>query len=417
MSQRGRIGIVAIASVGITAALSIVAEAISPTETARLAAITLAALASSLLAWLASRPAAPSVPADPDPAQDRTPTEHTPTERAPTERDAQIAMEVIETSSFGIAMVDAGGIIIGANPAFRGMFRLRGEPEGRRPIEVVPVVEIHEVIEEALSGSVSAKAVVTASRDLEARAQPLSGGRAIVTIEDVTGQREAERARTDFVANVSHELRTPLTAIMGYLELLTDASDRIDDDLVELLQTVDRNAHRLRDLFEDLLRLHRIEARRRELPVERALLMPILSDAVGPARDRAKMRDQSLQLSCPADLEGVVNPEALSAIVGNLAANASSYTPPGGRIVVRGYAAAGEVRVEVADDGIGIAERHHERIFERFYRVDEARSQSVGGTGLGLAIVKHYALASGCNVTLRSREGEGSTFTVHLPGA
>lgn len=330
--------------------------------------------------------------------------------------EARSALEVIDSSPFGIALVGDEGRITHANPIFHTLFRLRGEPVGKRPIEVVPAVEIHEVVEEALDGRIAERSFVTASLDLIARAQPMSEGRAIVRVENVTGHREAERARTDFVANVSHELRTPLTAIMGYLEAVMNEAERLPDDLYPLLETVDRNARRLRDLFEDLLRLHRIEARRRELPVEQLLLAPILDEAVGPVRDRAVMRKQQFVFDCPKDLKAPVNPEALSAIVGNLASNASAYTPEGGHIWVRVHPGLrGHVQIEVQDDGIGIAERHHERIFERFYRVDEARSRRVGGTGLGLAIVKHYALASRCNVTLRSREGEGSTFTVELP--
>ncbi|MEQ1502689.1 MAG: ATP-binding protein [Myxococcota bacterium] len=331
-------------------------------------------------------------------------------------RESRTATEILDTSPFGIAMVDPDGRITHASVAFRGLFRLRGEPVGKRPIEVVPVVEIHEVLEDALAGQVSEKAFVTASLDLVARAVPLSGGRAIVRVEDVTGRKEAERARTDFVANVSHELRTPLTAIMGYLETLLGERERIPDDLLPLVETAERNARRLRDLFEDLLKLHRIEARRRELPLDRHRLRPILEDAVGPARDRARMRNQEFVLDCPADLDGLVNPEAFGAIVGNLVSNASAYTTEGGHVQVRAIRdERGEVRIEVQDDGIGIAEKHHERVFERFYRVDEARSRRVGGTGLGLAIVKHYALASKCNVTLRSKEGAGTTFTVFLP--
>jgi two-component system, OmpR family, phosphate regulon sensor histidine kinase PhoR len=331
-------------------------------------------------------------------------------------REARIAGEVLETSPFGTALIDADGHITSANPTFRRLFRLRGEPVGKRPIEVVPVAEIHEVVEEALAGRTAEKTFVTASQDLIARAQPLSGGRAIVRVEDVTVMREAERSRTDFVANVSHELRTPIAAIMGYLETIQSEEDRLPADLVPLLETVERNARRLRDLFEDLLKLHRIEARRRELPLERRKLQPLLEAAVGPSRDRAKMRNQEFELQCAPDLEGLVNPEALTAIVGNLASNASAYSTDGGHVRVRALKDdRGQVRIEVQDDGIGIPERHQERIFERFYRVDEARSRRIGGTGLGLAIVKHYALAARCNVTLKSKEGQGSTFTVELP--
>ena len=332
-------------------------------------------------------------------------------------RDARVAEEGLDTSPFGIVIVDEEGRISYASPTFRKMFRLRGEPVGRRPIEVVPVVEIHEAVEAVVGGlGPFEKPFVTASLDLVVRAHPISGGRVILRIEDVTREREAERSRTDFVANVSHELRTPVAAIMGYLETLLQDAERLPPELRPLLETVDRNARRLRDLFEDLLRLHRIEVRRRELPLERHRLRPILESALSSVVDQAKMRNQEFVLDCPADLQAWVNPEALKAIVSNLAGNASAYTTEGGHVQVRAIGGPKVAqRIEVTDDGIGIAEKHHERIFERFYRVDEARSRRVGGTGLGLAIVKHYALASRCTVSLRSKEGQGSTFIVHLP--
>ncbi|MCA9490617.1 MAG: histidine kinase, partial [Myxococcales bacterium] len=232
---------------------------------------------------------------------------------------------------------------------------------------------------------------------------------------DVTELRKADQVRRDFVANVSHELRTPVAATLGYLDLVLADRDRLPPEVVPLLETADRNARRLRDLFEDLLRLHRIEVRRRELPLRSHRLHPILVEATGTARDKATMRGQSFELDCPEDLMARVNPEALSAMVGNLASNASSYTLEGGHVRVVARPEGDRVRIDVIDDGIGIAERHHERVFERFYRVDDARSRKAGGTGLGLAIVKHYALASRCQLSLVSQEGKGSTFTLHLP--
>jgi two-component system phosphate regulon sensor histidine kinase PhoR len=328
---------------------------------------------------------------------------------------ARTSAEVIETSPFGILLIDADGRIASTNPTLRRILPLRGDPIGRRPIEVVLAVEVHEMVEEVVAtGQPVQVEFVTASKDLVGRAQPIARGHVIVRIEDVTGRREAERARTDFVANVSHELRTPVSAIMGYVETVLLDAERMPPDLVPLVSTIERNARRLRDLFEDLLRLHRIEARRRELPVQRRPLASLLEEALVPAMDRAQSRHQEFVLSCDPSIEAMVSPEALTAIVSNLAINASMYTPEGGRIEVRVVPDGREVRVDVQDNGIGIAEKHHERIWERFYRVDDARSRKAGGTGLGLAIVKHYALAARHPVTLKSKDGEGSTFSIHL---
>ncbi|MEM6931829.1 MAG: ATP-binding protein, partial [Myxococcota bacterium] len=212
-----------------------------------------------------------------------------------------------------------------------------------------------------------------------------------------------------------HELRTPLTAILGYLETLLFDEERLPEDLRAMVHTVDRNAKRLRELFDDLLRLHRIESRRRELPMEQARLLPILESAVGSALDSARMRDQAFTLECPESLTAWANADGLTAIVQNLVSNASAYTHEGGRIQVVALPATNGVEVRVSDNGMGIDRAHHERIFQRFYRVDEARDRRVGGTGLGLAIVKHYALACGFALHLDSAPGKGSTFTVHLP--
>ncbi len=329
---------------------------------------------------------------------------------------AKSAWEMLDTSPFAIALVDAEGKVNWANATFRTMLRLRGEPVGRRPIEVVAHAELQEVVEEAAERrSRAERAFTTEAQDLFAFASPTSSGHVVLRVEDVTNQREAERARTDFVANVSHELRTPVAAVLGYLDLALSERDRLPPEVVSLLETAERNARRLRDLFEDLLRLHRIEVRRRELPLREHALKPILEEATGPVRDKAVIRKQIFELDCPEHVKALVNPEALTAMVGNLASNASAYTPEGGRVRVLVRPEDRGVRVDVSDDGIGIAERHHERIFERFYRVDEARSRKAGGTGLGLAIVKHYALASRCQVELHSQEGKGSTFTLHLP--
>ena len=325
---------------------------------------------------------------------------------------------VLEMSSQGILVVDGDeGRIRYANPFFRRVLTLRGAPEGRLPIEAIPVAEIQEAVDHVLGGDPSVELhAATGTRDLLVRAVRLETGDVLVMVDDVTEFRDAERSRADFVANVSHELRTPVSAIMGYAETMLADRERIPDDLVPLLETIDRNARRLRDLFEDLLRLHRIEARKRAFPLRRMALLPVLEGAVVSAADNAARKGQEFRLECDPGLEASINPEALGTIVGNLASNASNYTHDGGTIVVRARRDGPDTVIDVVDNGIGIAPAHHERVFERFFRVDEARSRKAGGTGLGLAIVKHLALATGMRVTLESEPGRGSTFSIRIPG-
>jgi two-component system phosphate regulon sensor histidine kinase PhoR len=324
--------------------------------------------------------------------------------------------EVLDRSALGLVLIDPEGVISYANPAVRTLFRLRSSPVGRRPLEVLPAIEVHEVVEAAARGEVLTQEFATGWGDLSVRAERFEGGTVVVRLEDITAGKEAERARSDFVANVSHELRTPITALMGYAETLLSDPAELSPTTANLLATVERNARRLRDLFEDLLRLHRIETRLKQLPLEAVPLDTVLVDAVIDAADEASLRGQDFELDVPEGLVAWANADALSAIVSNLARNAVSYTPDGGSVKVSARSTAdGGVEVSVTDDGIGIAAAHHERIFERFYRVDEARSRRAGGTGLGLAIVKHYALAMGCAVDVKSARGEGSRFTVKVP--
>ncbi len=338
-------------------------------------------------------------------------------EKAELARGMLLARRVSEQSRVGLAIVELdGGRFTFTNARFRELCRLRTDPIGRRPLEVVPAVEVHEAVTAALEGKEMEKAFATGWGDLKVRVEGLDGDHVTIRLEDITAEREAERARSDFVANVSHELRTPITALMGYTEMLLADADSLPAPVATMLGTIERNARRLRDLFEDLLRLHRIETRRKQLPLERQLLQPILVDAVIDAVDRGAQRGVELELDVDDDMQAWCHRDALVAMVGNLARNAVSYTNEGGHVHIRARdLGGGTVRIEVQDDGIGIAHHHQERIFERFYRVDEARSRRAGGTGLGLAIVKHYALATGASVGVESEHGKGSIFHVVLP--
>lgn len=323
--------------------------------------------------------------------------------------------EVIEAAPAGIAILEASGRIVRCNQRLVELLSPRLDPIGRQTIEAFSFVELHDQAQAALAGQALEPVECAAGdRDVSIEGCPLSEG-AMLVVRDVSRFRRAERARTDFVANVSHELRTPVAAIIGYAEALVEDSDRLPEDLAPMAEIIHRNGRRLSRLFDELLELHRIEARRRQLPREHLTLHLVLARAVEVGADRAAMKSQDFSLECPEGLTAWTNREGLSAIVANLVSNACKYTPEGGSIRVSAQADESGVRIDVADSGVGIPKEHQQRIFERFYRVDDGRSRAVGGAGLGLAIVKHLALASGCQLTLTSNEGSGSVFTVHLP--
>ena len=331
-------------------------------------------------------------------------------------RDARNFLEMLEMTPNAIACVSADGRLRYANPATRELFGLERDPTGMLPVEVLRLAELQDALDGGLVGDRREHPCAFGNHDLLVRGYPMADG-AMVVINDVTRFREVERARTDFVANVSHELRTPVTAIAGYAETLLAEAEQCPPDIVPMLETIDRNARRLSNLFEDLLKLHRIESRRKELPLAWETLQPLLEEAVVTAADSAARKGQTFTLTCPDELAGWANAEALMTIVSNLASNAVNYTNANGSIAVRARATPAGPCIEVVDSGIGIDPVHHERVFERFYRVDEARSRRAGGTGLGLAIVKHLCLASKCQVTLESEPGRGTTFRIQLPRA
>lgn len=224
-----------------------------------------------------------------------------------------------------------------------------------------------------------------------------------------------EGIRRDFVANVSHEFKTPLTSIRGYVETLLSGAVYDKDNNIRFLQKIDAHVERLTRLVQDLLSLARIEAQQGALLVESVDWCDVVARVL--ARYETPMREKGLQ--CVIDTPQVMlvagESEAMTRIVENLLSNAMQYTPSPGRITIRLVLEDPWGVLTVADTGIGIAPEDQERIFERFYRADRARSRAAGGTGLGLSIVKHLALAMHGEVGVRSEPGAGSTFVIRLP--
>ena len=231
----------------------------------------------------------------------------------------------------------------------------------------------------------------------------------------MTRLRKLETVRRDFIANVSHELRTPIAVIQANAETLLDGALHEPEQAGRFVEGVLRNARRLSQIISDLLDLTRIESGKYEVEFEEIALRRLVERSCTMLESRALARNITLHVSSPEDALVVADCKALDHILSNYIDNAIKYGPEEGRVTVSTSAGEGTWRVEVADQGAGIDSRHHERLFERFYRVDKGRSRYMGGTGLGLAIVKHLAVAMGGRVGMRSGAQGGSVFWVELP--
>ena len=239
----------------------------------------------------------------------------------------------------------------------------------------------------------------------------------LLVINEVTQLRRLENLRKDFVANVSHEIKTPLTAIKGFVETLHQGNVDEPEESERFLGIIQKHVDRLSSIIDDLLSLSRIEQEdeRQAIEFENKPIKDIFESAVQICRSKAEEKKIDLHLACEENLSSYMDPTLLEQAVVNLLDNAIKYSEPNSAIHLTANLSDSEVKIIVEDQGIGIAKKHLSRLFERFYRVDKARSRKLGGTGLGLAIVKHIAQAHGGQVTVKSTAGKGSTFTIHLP--
>jgi two-component system phosphate regulon sensor histidine kinase PhoR len=328
----------------------------------------------------------------------------------------------------GVVALDAQQQILFANE--RAGELLEFDPEaatGRKLWEVVRQRSLHDVVGRAMSEPEACRQelhfTTPASRTVMVHAARLPGAPArgaVIVLHDTSELRRLEVLRRDFVANVSHELKTPLAVIKACVETLLDGVVDTPEHQQAFLQRIAEQSDRLHALIIDLLSLARIESGKeafhfRPVPVE-----AVVQACLERHRARAKSNQQELKAVAPdprPEEPATVwaDEEAVYQILDNLVDNALKYTPPGGRICVQWRATPQDVCVQVIDNGIGIAEQDLPRIFERFYRVDKARSRALQGTGLGLSIVKHLVLAMRGQVEVASTPGQGTTFTLHLP--
>ena len=326
----------------------------------------------------------------------------------------------------GLIVLDAGGLIARVNRAAETMFRFSRMMVGGTLLEAV---RNHEVAALAAQAAGSPEAIaheirleVPLLRILQISAAALRDpqGRpagVVLVFHDVTQLRVLEAMRQDFVANVSHELRTPLSLIRSAAETLVDGGMAQPAIATRFLEIIEKQANRLTLLIDDLLLLARLDSGRVELNRRPLPLWEAAQEAVDDAALVARGRGVTLVNEAPDDVVVDADPDRLRQVLTNLVDNAIKYGRADGRVVIGGRrAGADRVEVWVSDDGPGIPEAALPRLFERFYRVDKARSREQGGTGLGLAIVKNVVQAHGGDVRVDSRLGLGTTFTLSLPG-
>jgi len=334
---------------------------------------------------------------------------------------------VLSSMREGVVAVDNKERIISMNHAAAALFECDpAKCQGKSIQEVVRNLPLQQFIHDAVSGRESHEDDIVlyhnGEKILNLKGSPLldagtkqSG--TLVVINDVTQLRRLENMRKDFVANVSHEIRTPLTAIKGFVETLHRGSVDNPDEVERFLGIIQKHVDRLSSIVEDLLSLSRIEqeVEGKTIELKAGYVKDVFKSAIQICRSKAEEKKITVSPIFDEQLSARFDATLLEQAVVNLLDNAIKYSEPESTIHLKVRHTNSEIRISIEDQGIGIAKKHLPRLFERFYRVDKARSRTMGGTGLGLAIVKHIAQAHGGNVTVESRPGKGSTFTIHLP--
>jgi two-component system phosphate regulon sensor histidine kinase PhoR len=323
----------------------------------------------------------------------------------------------------GVLALDPRGNVLMASPAFRGQFTDTTEPVGRHYLEVVRQREIADLLEVTLRTGVPQRAEVEVwprqrVYAITAGSLPAEGDTrgAVATFHDITDRRRIDQIRRDFVANASHELRTPLTSIRGFVEALEDGAVKDPATSQRFLAKIRTHADRMTVLMDDLLELSRLESRDEPPRLERVNVAEVLDDVSTSFAPGAARKELRLSLRNPGGLVAVADRDRLRRVLECLVENAIKYTPTGGAVDLTARTdETGAVEIEVRDNGPGIPPEHLPRIFERFYRVDKARSRELGGTGLGLSIAKHLAEGMGASLHVTSEVGVGSCFSVRVP--
>ena len=343
------------------------------------------------------------------------------------ERTAQIQTQreaLFNSMIEGLLSLDEAGRIQLANRAFNQLFGIATDVRGKTVLEVLRQHELAEIIarvaaqkqvlgyELKLTGLNERWLQINAAAVFDADGKQRG---TIVVFHDLTRLKQLERTREEFVANVSHELRTPLSLIKGYVETLLDGAKDNPEVETKFLQTIQRNSERLQFLIEDLLTISELESGRIKMNLQSVRLHPLVDRVLEDFKTQAESRRVILSNEVP-ELIARADSDRLQQVLGNLIGNAIKYGRSDGHVDVTGKMSNGSlIELCVQDDGPGIPAESLERVFERFYRVDKARSREQGGTGLGLSIVKHIVQSHGGKVWAKSEPGKGAAFFFTLP--
>ncbi|OUS70052.1 PAS domain-containing sensor histidine kinase [Paenibacillus sp. MY03] len=327
----------------------------------------------------------------------------------------------------GVVMIDVHGIILLMNRRAEEVLGFSArELVGRHFAEAKQQYELAQIIQEALDSREHLREEITfyfpEERLLELNLVPVRENNdgefsgVLLVLQDVSAIRRLERMRSEFVANVSHELKTPIAAVKGFAETLLGGAVKDEETARSFLQIIFDESERLNRLIGDILELSKIESRRVPLMFSPVEMDGFIDKTVKLLEPEAKRRGIALERDVESGLYLEADEDRLRQIMMNLLSNGINYTPEGGHVTIRIYAYGDEqVRIQIRDSGIGIPKKDLPRVFERFYRVDKARSRSSGGTGLGLSIVKHLVELHKGTISVSSTVGVGTTFTIDLP--
>lgn len=335
---------------------------------------------------------------------------------------------ILGTMSEGLIAIDLNERILGVNEAAAKMFRIdEKEAKSRSLQEVVRSRQLMSLLDTVFETKIPQETEIQLptgdeERVYQVRASIVSDESrqnimALLFFHDLSHLRKLENVRRDFVANVSHELRTPITSIKGFVETLLEGALESPEDSKRFLSIILRHAERLNDIVSDLLGLARLENAEsaQGLSREEIGVRDLYESTVEFCAMQARQKNIELDYQCEPDLKLSANRLLLEQAIINLVVNGIKYSDDGGKVTLASKRENGMVSLFVKDNGIGIPQEHLPRIFERFYRIDKARTREEGGSGLGLAIVKHIAIAHGGEISVESELGKGSVFALHLP--
>jgi two-component system phosphate regulon sensor histidine kinase PhoR len=332
---------------------------------------------------------------------------------------------VFNSMAEGVLVLDGAGRVQLVNQSLQNLFALKGDLRGQTMMEALRLPELADLVKQLqrqrtmqshtieLPGIEERWVEVSAAALLDRDGAPHG---AILVFHDLTRIKQLERTRQEFVANVSHELRTPLSLIKGFVETLLEGAKNDPEKATRFLQTIEKHADRLTFLIEDLLTISRLESGQIVMNLQPVDLREETRRVIDDLQSRADEKQIRMDNTVPAGLSARADADRLQQVLFNLVENAIKYGRNGGAVTIGGKdGGEGKVEMWVRDDGPGIPAESRERVFERFYRVDRARSRESGGTGLGLSIVKHIVQAHGGEVWLKSDLGSGTTFHFTLP--